>query len=547
MNQADQVPGAIHGRVADEAGRGGDDAGRGYDAVRGGDGAGRGSSGRWDATWWRGAVGGVLAAFAGLAAGSVVAGLLGTRQTPVVAIGSAFIDRVPPWLKDLAIAWFGTNDKTALRVGILTVLLVLAAVGGILAVRRYWAGALITVVLAGVAVAAAATRPDSGQTGFVPSAVAGITALLVLRLFSRRLEPLIDNPDDGVSRRGFLQLSAGVAIGTAAVAALGRIVGGNRAAVAEARAALDLPKPPTLDPPAGVQADGATPWVTPNDDFYRIDTALSVPQILPSDWKLRIHGMVERELELTFDDLLKRQVVHKWVTLTCVSNQVGGDLIGNALWSGVLLKDLLNEAGPSTDADAIQSTSKDGFTAGTPLSTLLDERQSMLAFAMNGQPLPVEHGFPVRIVVPGLYGYVSATKWLTDIEVTRFDQFDAYWTPRGWSELGPIKLSSRIDVPFGKKVTAGQATVAGVAWDQHVGVSKVEVRVDGGPWQQATLATDASIDTWRQWHWTWDAPRGNHVLQVRAFDAKGNPQIEASAPPAPNGSTGLHSVNVVVD
>jgi DMSO/TMAO reductase YedYZ molybdopterin-dependent catalytic subunit len=530
VNQADQVPGTTRGGVIDEAG-----PGQGEPGARS----------QRDAIWWRGAAGGVLAALAGLAAGSVVAGLLGTRQTPVVAIGSAFIDRVPPWLKDLAIAWFGTNDKTALRVGILTVLLVLAAVGGILAVRRYWAGALITVVLAGVAVVAASTRPDSGQTGFIPSAVAGITALLILRLFARRLEPLLASPDDGVSRRGFLQLSAGVAIGSAAIGALGRIVGGNRAAVADARAALNLPKPPTLDPPAGVQADGATSWATSNEDFYRIDTALSVPQILPSDWKLRIHGMVDRELELTFDDLLKRQVVHKWVTLACVSNEVGGDLIGNALWSGVLLKDLLNEAGPSKEADAIQSKSKDGFTAGTPLSTLLDDRQSMLAFAMNGQPLPVEHGFPVRIVVPGLYGYVSATKWLTDIEVTRFDQFEAYWTPRGWSELGPIKLSSRIDVPR-SKAEPGTVTVAGVAWDQHVGVSKVEVRVDGGPWQQATLAADASIDTWRQWHWSWDAPRGNHVLQVRAFDAKGNPQIEASAPPAPNGSTGLHSVDVKV-
>jgi len=463
-----------------------------------------------------------------------------------VAIGSAVIDRVPPWLKDLAVTWFGTHDKTELRVGILIVLLALAAVGGVLSVRRYWAGALVTVVLAGLAVAAAVTRADTGQTGFLPSAVAGLTALGVLRLFSRRLEPLIDFPDHGVSRRGFLQLSAGVALGTAAVAALGRLVGGNRAAVADAREGLSLPQPPSLQPPSGVQADGAVPWATSNDDFYRIDTALSVPQILPSDWKLRIHGMVEREISLTYDDLLKRQVLHKWVTLTCVSNSVGGDLIGNALWSGVLLKDLLQEAGPSADADAIKSTSKDGFTAGTPLSTLLDDRQAMLAFAMNGQPLPVEHGFPVRIVVPGLYGYVSATKWLVDIEVTRFDRFEAYWTPRGWSELGPIKLSSRIDTPVGKKVSAGPVTVAGVAWDQHVGVSKVEVRVDGGPWQQATLATDPSIDTWRQWHWTWDASRGNHVLQVRAFDAKGNPQIEASAPPAPNGATGLHTVEAQV-
>lgn len=283
---------------------------------------------------WRAAAGGILAALAGLAVGSVAAGILGTPQTPVVAIGSAFIDRVPPWLKDLAISWFGTHDKTALRAGILIVVVALAAVGGILAVRRYWAGALITIALAAVAVAAAITRADSGQTGFLPSALAGVTALIILRLFSRRLEPLLatlngNSPDDSVSRRGFLQLSAGVAIGSAAIGALGKVVGGNRAAVADARKQLTLPQPPTLDPPAGVQADGAVPWATANDDFYRIDTALSVPQIVPADWKLRIHGMVDHQLELSFDDLLKRQVVHKWVTLTCVSNEVGGDLIGD--------------------------------------------------------------------------------------------------------------------------------------------------------------------------------------------------------------------------
>lgn len=488
---------------------------------------------------------GVLSALAGLAAGGVLAAILGSRQTPVVAVGSAFIDRVPPWLKDLAISLFGVHDKTALKTGILVILLGIAALAGVLSMRHWWAGAALTVALASVAVLAASTRPDAGQIDFLPSFVAGITALLLLRLFSRRLAQLADEPDDGISRRGFLQLSAGVALGTVAVGALGRVVGGRRAAVTDARAALQLPTPPSLAPPAGVQVEGATPWATPTDDFYRIDTALSVPLITPEDWKLRIHGMVERELELTFGDLLKRRVVHKWVTLCCVSNEVGGDLIGNALWTGVLLKDLLAEAGPSAEADAIKSTSKDGFTAGTPLATLLDDRQSMLAFAMNGDPLPVEHGFPVRIVVPGLYGYVSATKWLTDIEVTRFDQFEAYWTPRGWSEQGPIKLSSRIDVPRSKAST-GPVTVAGVAWDQHVGVSKVEVRVDGGPWQQAILAADASIDTWRQWHWTWDAPRGSHVLQVRAFDAAGNPQTEAQAPPAPNGATGLHSVDIKV-
>jgi len=490
------------------------------------------------------AAGGVLSAAAGLAVGSVVAAVLGSRQTPVVAVGSAFIDRVPPWLKDLAISLFGIHDKTALRVGILVVLMALAAVAGVLAVRRWWVGATLTVVLSGLAVWAAATRPDAGQTDFVPSFAGGVAAVLILRLFANRLaqSPAVSGE---VTRRGFLQLAAGVGLGTIAVAGGARLIGGTRTAVREAREALRLPKPPSLEPPSGVQAPGATPWATSNTDFYRIDTALSVPLIKPSDWRLRIHGMVERELDLTFEDLLERDVVHKWVTLTCVSNEVGGDLIGNALWSGVLLKDLLAEAGPSADADAIQSTSEDGFTCGTPLAALTDDRQSLLAFAMNGEPLPVEHGFPVRIVVPGLYGYVSATKWLVDIEVTRFDRFDAYWTPRGWSEQGPIKLASRIDVPR-SKAEVGPVTVAGVAWDQHVGVSKVEVRVDGGPWQQTTLATDGSIDTWRQWHWTWDAPRGNHVLQVRAYDAAGNPQIEAEAPPAPNGATGLHTVDIKV-
>ncbi|MFC0628163.1 molybdopterin-dependent oxidoreductase [Kribbella deserti] len=490
------------------------------------------------------ALGGILSALAGLAAGSIVAAVLGSRQTPVVAVGSAFIDRVPPWLKDLAISLFGVHDKTALRVGILVVLLVLAAVAGILAVRRWWAGAALTAALSGLGILAAVTRPDAGQLDFVPSLAGGVAALLILRLFANRLSTTTGASGE-VTRRGFLQLSAGVGLGTIAVAAGAQLAGGRRTEVADARRALNLPKPPTLDQPPGVQAPGATPWATPNADFYRIDTALSVPLIKPSDWRLRIHGMVDKELELSYSELLERDIVHKWVTLTCVSNEVGSDLVGNALWSGILLKDLLAEVGPAANADAIKSTSNDGFTAGTPLSTLTDDRDSMLAFAMNGEPLPLEHGFPVRIVVPGLYGYVSATKWLTDIEVTRFDRFEGYWTPRGWSAQGPIKLASRIDVPR-SKAEPGPVTVAGVAWDQHVGISKVEVRVDGGPWQQATLAADGSIDTWRQWHWTWNAPRGNHVLQVRAFDAQGNAQIEAEAPPAPDGATGLHSVDVRV-
>lgn len=480
----------------------------------------------------------MLSAVAGLAAGSLAAAVLGSRQSPVNAVGSWFIDRVPPWLKDFAIQLFGTHDKTALRVGIVFVLLGVAALAGLVGSWYPLVGVLIAAGLSAVAVGAAMSRPDAGTSDPLPSVVAGVVAVILLWIFTGR-------PVQSESRRGFLQLGAGVLIGSAAVAGAGRLIGGRRAAVTEARDKLKLPTPPSLQPPAGVQAEGAVPWATPNVDFYRIDTALSVPLIEPADWKLRIHGMVQREITLTFADLLERRPVHKWVTLCCVSNEVGGDLIGNALWSGVLLKDLLAEAGPASDADAVLATSKDGWTCGTPLAAMTDARQSLLAYAMNGEPLPVEHGFPVRVVVPGLYGYVSATKWVTDLEVNRFDRFDAYWTPRGWSELGPIKTESRIDRPR-SKANAGQVVVAGVAWHQHVGISAVEVRVDGGPWQRATLAADGSIDTWRQWHWTWDAPRGNHVLQVRALDASGTPQTEDEAPPPPNGATGLHTVEVSV-
>jgi len=487
------------------------------------------------------ALAGVLSAVAGLVAGSLTAALLGSRQSPVVAVGSAFIDRTPPWLKDLAIQLFGVHDKTALRVGIIVVLLAVAALAGLLASWAPVAGLLIAGGLALVAVLAAMSRPDAGTSDPLPSVVAGAVSVLVLWTLINRLRQQ-PGPE---GRRGFLQLSAGIALGTVAVGGLSRLVGGKRTAVAEARESLRLPLPSSLAAPAGVQADGAVPWATPNETFYRIDTALSVPLVAPDDWQLRIHGMVDREITLSFADLVKRRVVHKWVTLCCVSNEVGGDLIGNALWSGVLLKDLLAEAAPAADADAVLATSHDGWTCGTPLETMTDDRQSLLAFAMNGEPLPVEHGFPVRVVVPGLYGYVSATKWVVDLEVSRFDRFDAYWTPRGWSELGPIKTASRIDRPR-SEAKAGQVVVAGVAWHQHVGISAVEVRVDGGPWQRATLAADGGIDTWRQWHWTWDAPRGNHVLQVRAIDAEGNPQTEDEAPPAPDGATGLHTTNLKI-
>jgi DMSO/TMAO reductase YedYZ molybdopterin-dependent catalytic subunit len=203
----------------------------------------------------------------------------------------------------------------------------------------------------------------------------------------------------------------------------------------------------------------------------------------------------------------------------------------------------------SPEADAVKSTSADDMTIGTPLAALTDDgRDALLAVAMNGEPLPLEHGFPVRMVTPGLYGYVSATKWLVDLEVTRFQDFDAYWTPRGYAERAPIKTSSRIDVPRSfARVSPGPTPVAGVAWSQDRGIETVEVRVDGGPWQRARLAAEDNVDTWRQWVWQWDATPGNHRIEVRATDSTGYTQTSDRAPIAPDGSTGWHSVNVTVE
>jgi DMSO/TMAO reductase YedYZ molybdopterin-dependent catalytic subunit len=267
----------------------------------------------------------------------------------------------------------------------------------------------------------------------------------------------------------------------------------------------------------------------------------------PATWQLRIHGMVQREVTLTFDELLRRPLIEDYVTLTCVSNPVGGPYVGNALWLGARLADLIRQARPLAGASQLLCTSVDGFTSGTPLEVVLDGRDALLAVAMNGQPLPVEHGFPARMVVPGLYGYVSATKWVTDIEVTTFASANAYWVQRGWSQQAPIKTESRIDVPAGGATLApGRTPVAGVAWAQHKGIAAVEVRVDAGPWQEARLAAVPDIDTWRQWLWEWNATPGNHVLEARATDKTGYTQTAVQAPPPPNGASGYPSVAITV-
>ncbi|MEZ5189715.1 MAG: molybdopterin-dependent oxidoreductase [Schumannella sp.] len=312
------------------------------------------------------------------------------------------------------------------------------------------------------------------------------------------------------------------------------------------REAIRLPAPAAPAPPvpAGAELDveGISPLITPNRSFYRIDTALRVPRVDPADWSLRIHGMVDREVRLTWDELLALPLEESRATLMCVSNPVGGSLIGTALWLGYPIRELLDRAGPHPDADMVLSRSIDGFTAGSPLEVLREtDRNAILAVGMNGQPLPEEHGFPVRMVVPGLYGYVSATKWVVELEVTRFDTASAYWTDRGWSARGPVKLGSRIDVVQGG---VGAMTAAGVAWHQHTGISGVEVQVDGGPWREAELAEALSIDTWVQWRYDFAPPAGEHEVAVRAIGLDGEVQTAEVADVVPDGATGHHTVRV---
>ncbi|MEV0079482.1 molybdopterin-dependent oxidoreductase [Nocardia neocaledoniensis] len=346
----------------------------------------------------------------------------------------------------------------------------------------------------------------------------------------------------GIAATGVFALGAGLA---------GRMLGGARTDVSAERATVDLPGPaaplPDLPPEADLRLPGLTPYLTPNDDFYRIDTALVVPKVSTESWSLRIHGLVEREIVVSWDDLARRTPVEKLVTLACVSNPVNGDLIGNARWLGYRLDELLAEAGPLPEADMVLSHSHDGWTAGTPLSVLTDGRDALLAIGMNGEPLPVQHGYPARLVVPGLYGYVSATKWVTELEVTRFDRATAYWTRRGWSALGPIKTGTRIDTPRGRgRIPQGRTVIAGVAWAQHRGVTGVEVQIDDGDWRPARLSTEVSIDTWRQWAFDWDATPGQHTLRARTIDTTGQPQTAVEQDVVPDGATGYPTLTIQV-
>lgn len=513
-------------------------------------------------TLWRAAACGLVAGALTVAVAEFLTALLqrtgraGGTPSPVLAFGGAFIDRTPPWLKEAAIATFGTHDKTALLTGMALVVAAAAAGAGVLAARWRVAGLLLVVGLGAVAGAAVLSRPGAAGFDVFPTlAGAAVGLMLLSRLLSQRQRADASDQSESaaaVDRRSFL-VALGGSAALAVIAGGASQVVGRAARVAQAsRAALRLPTPRSPGPSAAElvseRVPGISPLLTAPRDFYRIDTALSVPQLDADSWRLRVHGLVEQELEVDLAELLTADLVERMITLTCVSNEVGDVLVGNQTWLGYPLRDLLARARPRAGADMVLSTSADGWTAGTPLSALTDPgRDALLAVGMAGAPLPVEHGFPVRMVVPGLYGYVSATKWLVDLEVTRFDRAQGYWTPRGWSALGPIKTASRIDVPrAAARVAAGRATVAGVAWAQHRGVAAVQVRVDEGAWQPARLGTGGTVDSWRQWVYEWSAAPGEHTLQVRAVDGRGEVQTGQQRAPAPDGSTGWHTVQVTV-
>lgn len=504
------------------------------------------------------AIAGAVAVAVGLAVVELAAQFVDGVPSLVTAVGSLVVPVVPPAIEDWAIAMFGTSDKGVLAAGTVVVTLAIGAVAGLRGRHDRGSAATIVAIVAAVGVLASVVQP---LVAVVPTLlVDGVAVTLawgilraswaLLARWDRTPEqvPAAGDPTNpAVARRQFLALAAGGGTAAVAMTAGARAIGMPPTSSAAA-ASLTLPDPRApLPAPADAQVldvDGLTPVLVPNDRFYRIDTALRVPRIDTATWRLRIHGMVDRELELTWEDLLDRTFTERDVTLACVSNEVGGDLIGTARWLGTPLADLLREAGAHAGATQVVGRAVDGWTAGFPTDAV-GQRDAFVAIGMNGEPLPAEHGFPARLVVPGLFGYVSATKWLTEVELATWESFDAYWVPRGWSKEGPIKTQSRIDVPRpGQEVLAGEVVVAGVAWAPTRGVAAVEVRVGDGPWASATLSEPLSESAWVQWRVAVDLPPGDHDLQVRAADGTGGIQPPGPVPPRPDGAEGWHTVLV---
>jgi DMSO/TMAO reductase YedYZ molybdopterin-dependent catalytic subunit len=502
------------------------------------------------------------AVLAGAAAGALALGLaellaggLAGAASPIVAVGDLVIALQPAGAKQFVVDLFGEADKLVLNLFIAGVAVGAAALGGVLARRRPWVVQLGAGAFGILALFAGLRDPlAEAVTTLIVVAVAVLVAVYGMRWLLQRAPSMSNRTHAEMpawGRRRFI----GTSIALLGVAALGGVVGrtllerGRQNAIAQAGT---LPEPAATAPPPPADAElavqGITPLVTPNEQFYRIDTALLVPRPDINTWRLRVIGLVDRPFELTYDELVQMPLFEQYVTIACVSNEVGGSLVGNALWRGVRLKELLATAGLQSEATQIVGRAVDGFTVGFPTGyALADEREPMVAVGMNGEPLPVDHGFPARLIVPGLFGYVSATKWLTEIELTTWEGFDAYWVPLGWAKEGPILTQSRIDVPRnGAQLTAGTVTIAGVAWAPDRGIRAVEVQVDESGWMPAMISAPISDATWVQYAYSWDATPGDHVIRVRATDGDSEVQTDERTRPEHDGARGHHTIEVSV-
>jgi DMSO/TMAO reductase YedYZ molybdopterin-dependent catalytic subunit len=511
---------------------------------------------------WPSALAGMLGAAASIATGELIAGLVRGAPSLVTEIGTLVIGLQPPGAKDLVVALFGTNDKLALNVLIVAVALLLAAGAGVLAARSFVNG-VAAFGVAGLLALWAASRDPLVSLGHaaIAAAIAVAVGLPVLWWLLRLAQPApaaaLSRPrgvpvqDDEWTRRRFLIASAGTLGGVIVAGAVGRSLLEDQhlgGVVSTSRLPAALQAVPPLTADQSLARLGITPLVVPSDQFYRIDTALLVPQVDVSNWHLEVKGMVDHPLTFTYDELLAMPLYEQYVTIACVSNRVGDKLVGNALWTGVRLKDVLARAGVQAGATQIVGRSVDDFTVGFPTAwAMAAERESLIAVGMNREALPAAHGFPARLIVPGLYGYVSATKWLSSIELTTREAVNGYWVPLGWAKDAPILTQSRIDLPVnGDDVAAGPYDVAGVAWAPDRGIRAVEVRIDDGPWQAARASRAISKATWVQWLFTWTATAGSHAIEVRATDDTGEVQTDERTDPAPDGARGHHRISVNV-
>ena len=503
-----------------------------------------------------------MSALVGLVAGAIavttgmVVAALGNVASPIDAVGSSFIDRTPRWLKELAIDWFGTNDKTALRVGIVIVLILVSLISGSLSNKSPSPLVAAIVIFSFLGALSASERAGSTWVSIAAPCIGSLiglaTALIMLRQINNQWLlkhfPSESQAPLGWDRRRFIRTASSTSVGAVVLGTLAQ--NGEQQRIDRIEAQIPDSLPPAIDSSTSYEdevAPGELLYITPNDDFYRIDTALSFPNVNLDTWKLRIHGMVDNELELSYQDILDMPQVERTITICCVSNEIGGPYIGNAVWQGVFLKDLLERAGVSSDAEQVFSRSSDGWTCGFPLDVALDGRDAMLAIGMNGEPLPLAHGFPARLIVPGIYGYVSATKWIKEIEINKWSDAMGYWIPLGWARDAPIKTQSRIDVPRkNQELQVGLNKIAGVAWAQHTGIEKVEVRIDNGDWNITQLSDDLTDDAWRLWSFDWNATSGKHTIQVRATDKSGYTQTDVVTSVAPDGATGWHTRKITV-